>query len=82
MADSGNWANRETKSVAEHIQKDEALCDTVGGYMERTEVSTGFYKDFILWMELEWQQTPDGVSWLDPALDYEALDKLMLDLKK
>ena len=82
MEDHKGWANSKTRSVAEHIQKDEALCDTAGGYMARTKETSGFYKDFIVWMELEWDQTPNGVSWLDPALDYEALDKMMLELKK
>jgi hypothetical protein len=82
MVDFSGWADSKTKSVAEYIKRDEALCDTAGGYMARTNESTGFYKDFIVWMELQWDETPDGVSWLDPALDYESLDKMMLELKK
>jgi hypothetical protein len=71
------WKNYETWNVALWINNDEGLYDlaeTVAG-ME------GDYNTFAQLMvnEFESNSTPDGVSWEDSSLDYEALTEVLYE---
>jgi hypothetical protein len=67
------WKNRETWNVALWIQNDQALYE-----LARRLPS---YESFCCQMDYpEFSATPDGVKWRDPAIDVEALDRMMEEL--
>ena len=72
------WANYETWNVALWIQNDEAL------YKIARDITRGTihpYGDFVnLMLDLACKDTPDGVSWSHPDLDYDELNEMMEDL--
>ncbi len=80
------WKNYATWNVALWICNDEGLYNEARKYARRS------YTDFAKHMADNWQaelatgcagiskQTPDGVSWNDPELDFEALDTMIREL--
>lgn len=73
------WANYETWNVALWINNDRSL------YGEAKRYRTRGYSAFVRYMTEAYGDgtfvvTPDGVSWNDPSLDIEALDKMMEEL--
>jgi hypothetical protein len=66
------WANYETWNVALWIQNDAGLYT-----IARRSYS---YQDFV--QQISWcrTQTPDGVSYTHPALDFDELNEMMEDL--
>ena len=72
------WANYETWNVALWIGNDEGL------YEIAKEASRGTihpYGDFVdTMLMLGSKDTPDGVSWSHPDLDYNELNEMMEEL--
>ena len=73
MASSYNgWANHSTWNVALWIQNDEYTYNVAKTFRQ--------YNHFIPWLEAFWgHQTPEGVHWTDPVIDFEALDALLTE---
>lgn len=74
------WANYETWNVALWLTNDDPL------YRELVRYAHGHigerpYVDFIWHTTREGNATPDGVLWLDSALDLDALDNLIREYK-
>lgn len=77
MSKSHGWENYETWNVAMHIGAIEeiyrAACDMADDGHS--------YKEFAqMLIDSGLTRTDDGVSWLDPSLDYKSLDDLMQEL--
>lgn len=73
------WKNYETWNVALWIQNDFVLYHLARGLRHAG------YKAFAAYLQGECdvpltRETPDGVSWTHPDLDYEALDEMMGEL--
>jgi hypothetical protein len=67
------WTNWVTWNVALWISNDEAL------YQVATECDN--YSDFLNWIGLVMlDETPDGASFTDPALNQNQLNALVADL--
>lgn len=66
------WANYETWNVALWIQNE------MGLYILAQNASS--YQSFAQMISGCRSQTPDGVSYTHPALDYDALNEMMQDL--
>lgn len=69
------WKNRETWNVALWISNEEELSMEVEHFNRARPLFGTTYKDFIAYAELK--ETPDGVNYLDPKLDYRNLDKFI-----
>ena len=79
------WANYETWNVALWIENDEGLYDLARACKRALHPYKTFVSDLKdIAYESEktsiYYQTPDGVAWNDPALDIEALNKMMEEL--
>lgn len=65
------WENYETWNVALWIQNDEGLYNLAG--------EAGSYQDFVELVSEFMTQTPDGVSFTDPALNVIELNSEVFD---
>ena len=72
------WKNRSTWNAALWINNDYSLYHTAVEFMrERKSKARGAYRDFIKYLGLENEKTPDGTWWLSRLLDYTELDNMM-----
>ena len=78
MSTFNGWANHATWNVALWMGNEESL----NVLARRISQGGGTYKDLadVLLHSFGKVQTPDGVSFMDPALDVAALDECMEDL--
>lgn len=74
------WKNRDTWSVALHINNDEPLYRNAVAFMQDNPSKDNPYIAFILNEYMTNMVTPDAVEWMSPALDYNALNDMMRDL--
>ena len=65
------WANYETWNVALRLQNDEGLYNFARRYDD--------YSKFVSAIGFG-SETPDGVSFASPKLDYDELNEMMQDL--
>lgn len=72
------WANYETWNVALWIGNDEGLYHLAKEYSHRAHPYADFARELV--REFNSKETPDGVLWLDPDLDYQELDTMMEEL--
>lgn len=75
------WANYHTWSVALSIGNDQFLYNLARNYSQEVK-DRATYEDFVCRiMPGEYGSlAPDGVSWTDPTLDNEALDRMIKEL--
>lgn len=69
------WKNYETWNVALWIGNDYGLYCAALDYKEKVDDPT--YREFVEYLEMGDNTTPDGVAWLDDELDYDELDCLI-----
>ena len=74
------WKNRDTWSVALHINNDEPLYRKAVGFMKDNPDRDNPYIGFILGMYMTNMVTPDAVEWMSDKLDYPALNDMMREL--
>jgi len=78
------WKNRETWNVALWINNDEPTYRLAQEFMntrlQNEDRNLNCYISFICRYMDEGASTPDGVDWLDRALDWTALDEMMREL--
>ena len=72
------YANYETWNVSLWIQNDEGLYHIAKDIARGCIHPYGQFVDCML--ELGSKDTPDGVSWSHPDLDYDELNEMMEDL--
>ena len=70
------WQNYDTWNVALWISNEEELSVDVEEFNRARPLLGTTYKNFIAYAQLK--ETPDGVNYLDPELDYPNLDKFIL----
>ena len=73
------WANYETWNVALWIQNDEGLYDIAKDMSRRSIHPYGEFVDQMIEIYGS-KDTPDGVSWSHPDLDFDELNEMMEDL--
>ena len=72
------WANYETWNVSLWIQNDEGLYEIA---KESARGTIHPYGDFVdVMLMLGSKDTPDGVSWSHPDLDFDELNEMMEEL--
>jgi hypothetical protein len=74
------WKNRDTWSVALHINNDELLYRSAVGFMKDNPDRDNPYIGFILGMYMTNMVTPDAVEYMSDKLDYPALNDMMREL--
>jgi hypothetical protein len=74
------WANRQTWNVALWIGNDEPLYRSAVEFMESYEGDNA-YTDFIEYVGLESDSTPDGVQWINSKLNLPELNRMMEEYK-
>lgn len=79
--DYNGWKNRSTWNVSLWIANDHGLYFGVVEFM-RLYKGRRPYKDYIEYMCLEDEKTPDNIKWLSSKLDYRALNSFMMDFKE
>lgn len=75
------WKNYDTWNVSLWIANDYGL------YTEAVEFMKSYkgrkpYKDYVEYICLEDEKTPDDIKWLSNKLDYRALNSFMMDFKE
>lgn len=79
MADTYNgWSNRSTWNVALWILSDEPLHRCAVEFARRTKNPT--YVRFIKSLGLEHDRTPDNIKWISTRLNYQELNRMMIEL--
>ena len=76
------WANYETWNVALYINNYYVLYNLAKRWSkERPSEATykGFVDDWLVTLDMP-SETPDGVPWLAPNLNYEELDEMIREL--
>ena len=72
------WSNYQTWNVALWIQNDEGLYD-IARACARYQLHP--YGDFVdTMLQLDSKDTPDGVSWSHPDLNFDELNEMMEEL--
>lgn len=71
------WKNYATWNVALWINNEEPLYKQMLDYIQTTENPT--YKGLIQYLGFESSQTPDHVNYISNALDYKALDAMVVE---
>jgi hypothetical protein len=80
MSDTYNgWKNRDTWNVALWIGQNPLYPEAVSFIKNYTGKQP--YVDFLESCGLDSQSTPDGIRYVSDALDYEHLDKMMMEYK-
>jgi len=74
------WKNRDTWSVALHINNDEPLYRKAVGFMKDNPDRDNPYIGFILGMYMTNMVTPDAAEYMSDKLDYSALNDMMREL--
>lgn len=74
------WKNRDTWSVALHINNDEPLYRKAVAFMQDNPDRDNPYIGFILGMYMTNMVTPDAVEYMSDKLDYPALNDMMREL--
>ena len=78
------WANRATWNVSLWINNEEPLYRAAVDFMKRYQPlkyqEDQPYIHFIEAMEMQKGFTGDDIHWLDSALDYDELNRMMRDL--
>lgn len=70
------WKNRATWNVALWLNNDETLYRMVINYGKEVN-----YRQFAeQYLNMFSTETPDGVSWLDESLDFDALDEVLEEI--
>jgi hypothetical protein len=69
------WKNYETWNVTVWIGNDYGLYCSMLDYTERVDDPT--YREFVEYLGVGDETTPDGVAWLDEELDYDELDSFI-----
>ena len=73
------WKNYETHSVVQSLSKNVPYCEAIIEFMADYHGNQP-YKDFLVDSGLDGQFTHDVVKYVDPSLDYEALNNLMWEM--
>lgn len=74
------WKNRETWNVSLWINNDEYLYRLAVEYMKKNPKVVNPYRRFIYYAMLQNSVTGDNIRWLQPSLDYNALNNMMREL--
>jgi len=74
------WKNRDTWSVALHINNDEPLYRKAVAFMQDNPDRDNPYIGFLLQNYMTHLVTPDAVEWMSDKLDYPALNDMMREL--
>lgn len=75
------WKNRSTWNVSLWIANSEGLYHAAVEFMDNYKGRKP-YKDFIEYIGLEYDETPDNIKWLSSVLDYRALNSFMNEFKE
>lgn len=73
------WKNRDTWNVALWIGQDPLYTEAVAFVKDYKGKQP--YVDFLESCGLDSQSTPDGIRYVSDALDYEHLDKMMMEYR-
>lgn len=77
MVKYNGWKNYETWNVALWIQNDEGFYELAKSCKRALDPYAHFGEEM---KELNIPETPDGVAWNEPSLDFDALNKLLGEL--
>ena len=80
MTTYNGWKNRDTWSVALHINNDESLYRSAVGFMQDNPSKDNPYIAFILGKYMANMVTPDAVEYMSDKLDFPALNDMMREL--
>lgn len=75
------WKNRSTWNVTLWIANDYGLYTSAVEFM-KTYKGKRPYVNFIDYMYLRHEKTPDGIKWISTGLDYKALNEFMNEFKE
>ena len=75
------WKNRSTWNVSVWIANDYGLYASAVEFMHEYKGRKP-YKDFIGYLCLEDEKTPDNIQWLSSKLDYRALNSFMVEFNE
>lgn len=70
------WKNYDTWNIAMWLSNDEPSYRAVVEFM-KDHKGDAPYKDFLIDSGLDTQKTPDGAKYMDPELDFAALNDFM-----
>lgn len=73
LKDYNGWKNYDTWNVMLWINNDEWLYGSLIEFLNSYKGKSP-YKDFIAYLDLTNERTPDGVKWISSKLDYRALN--------
>lgn len=79
--DYNGWKNRSTWNVSLWIANDYGLYKAAVEFM-KTYKGRRPYVNFIDYVGLRHDKTPDGIMWISRLLGYEELNKFMEELGK
>lgn len=85
--DYNGWKNRSTWNVALWINNDYNLYNSAIEYVKEHKISkrtgkptTKLYSNFIRYVGLANDKTPDNIKYISTLLDYDALNEMMREL--
>lgn len=79
MSEYNGWKNRDTWNVSLWIGHHPLYLEAVA--FVKDYKGTQPYVDFLESCGLDTQKTPDGVAYVNEALDYKRLDEMMMELR-